>query len=82
MSKQVRYCANEGKNEKAVNTRPTLSYDELNRPFTDDTPHLVRRWHDEQGNSFEEIAMILNRSVENVKEAYNKGATWKGVMYG
>ncbi len=72
--KERKYCSNEccgeDKRTTKVNTRPERN-NELNRPFTSETPYLVNLWHNRQGDSFEQIAMILNRSVESVKEAYN-----------
>lgn len=73
-------CSNNGKRKQTVNTRPTLNYEELNRPFTNDTPYLVNLWHHKHGNSFEEIAIILNRSLESVKEAYRQYVQSKEVL--
>jgi predicted transcriptional regulator len=64
-------CYKEDNQKGSANTRPVIGYEELNRPFTNDTPYLVNLWHKKHGNSFEEIAMILNRSIDNVKQAYN-----------
>lgn len=63
-------CCGEDKRTTGINTRPDRT-NELNRPFTDNTPYIVWLWHKKHGNSFEQIAMILNRSLDNVKEAYN-----------
>lgn len=69
------YCSNQccnDDNRNMANTRPDITKEELNRPFTSETPYLVWLWHNKHGDGFELIAMILNRSVESVKEAYNK----------
>lgn len=44
--------------------RKTISQ---NRPLTADTVYYVRLWH-AKGDSPEEIAMVLNRSVEQVRD--------------
>lgn len=41
----------------------------LERPFTKDTKHIILLWH-KQGNSKEEIAKILGRSLENIEQAF------------
>lgn len=45
-----------------------------NRPYTNDTIYLVHKWHRE-GMSVEEIAGLLMRSEENVREALRRPLT-------
>ena len=41
-----------------------------NRPYTEETAYLIRRWV-EQGDGIEEIMDILNRSKKNVLDAFD-----------
>lgn len=43
----------------------------LDRPYTDETKHLIKTWYNNgKGNSVEEIMQILGRSKESVMKAF------------
>lgn len=43
-----------------------------NRAFTKETPYLVWFWHTKHDDNFELIALVLNRTIDNVKQAYRQ----------
>ena len=50
----------------------------LERPYTKDTPMLVYKWR-ERGDSWELIADLLHRSIDNIRKAYDLYALQIGV---
>ena len=72
-------CRQEANNRKRNRKRsyhkhqPELKSDP-NRPYTRDTVYLIHKWHRE-GMTAQEIAELLNRSVENVQAALESPIT-------
>ena len=69
-------CRQEANNRKRKRKRPYHKRQpelkpDLNRPYTDDTIYLVHKWHRE-GMDSKEIAELLMRSEENVRQALRK----------
>ncbi len=66
-----KYCeaCQENKKYKKVKEVETRPNSELDRPYTKETANIIRMFH-ESGDSLDNIALALGRSVENVKLAF------------
>lgn len=73
-----KYCSKECLKKATAEGRKTGysagNPESLNRPYTTDTVYLIHKWRRE-GMSVEEIAGLLMRSEENVREALRRPLT-------
>ena len=65
---------NRAENKRLRGQRKLEPPPDLNRPYTDDTIYLIHKWHKE-GIKVEEIAELLMRSEENVRQALREPLT-------